>query len=112
MQLDLHNLPADTALLHRLVCDIAATIEHRDSEIDRLKSIIKQLQRAPAEGACALLFRWFALWPRLWLASSSESRPGFADCPKRSRSGTEASQSSIFGIERFECFAIHFHISP
>jgi len=46
MQLDLNNLPTDTALLHRLVCDIAAMIEHRDSEIDRLKSIIKQLQRA------------------------------------------------------------------
>jgi transposase len=35
-----------TALLHRLVFDIAATIEHRDSEIERLKFIIKQLQRA------------------------------------------------------------------
>jgi transposase len=46
MQLDLNNLPTNTALLHRLVCDIAATIEHRDSEIGRLKSIIKQLQRA------------------------------------------------------------------
>ena len=46
MQLDLNNLPTDTMLLQRLVCDIAATIEHRDSEIDRLKSIIKQLQRA------------------------------------------------------------------
>jgi transposase len=46
MQIDLQNLPTDTALLHRLVCDIAATIEHRDSEIDRLESIIKQLQRA------------------------------------------------------------------
>src|SRR4051794_18409132 len=46
MQLDLNNLPTDPALLHRLVCDIAATIEHRDSEIDRLKSIIKQLERA------------------------------------------------------------------
>jgi transposase len=46
MQLDLNNLPTDAALLHRLVCDIAATIEHRDSEIERLKSIIKQLQRA------------------------------------------------------------------
>jgi hypothetical protein len=27
MQLDLHNLPTDTALLHRLLCDIAATID-------------------------------------------------------------------------------------
>ena len=43
MQLDLDNLPTDTALLHRLVRDIVGTIEHRDSEIERLKSIIKQL---------------------------------------------------------------------
>src|SRR5882724_7410990 len=46
MQLDLNNLPSDTTLLHRLVRDIAATIEHRDSEIERLQAIIKQLQRA------------------------------------------------------------------
>jgi|SRR5579863_103199 len=45
MQLDLNNLPTDTALLHRLVRDIVGTIDHRDSEIERLKSIIKQLQR-------------------------------------------------------------------
>jgi transposase len=45
MQFDLNNLPTDTALLHRLVRDIAASIEHRDTEIERLKSIIKQLQR-------------------------------------------------------------------
>jgi hypothetical protein len=46
MQLDLNNLPTDTALLHRLVRDIVGSIEHRDGEIERLKSIIKQLQRA------------------------------------------------------------------
>jgi transposase len=46
MQLDLNNLPTDTELLHRLVRDIAATIGHRDSEIERLRSIIKKLQRA------------------------------------------------------------------
>lgn len=46
MQLDLNDLPTDTELLHRLVRDIAGTIEHRDTEIERLKSIIKQLQRA------------------------------------------------------------------
>jgi len=45
MQLDLNNLPTETALLQRLVRDIVGTIEHRDSEIERLKSIIKQLQR-------------------------------------------------------------------
>ncbi|MGO8910784.1 MAG: transposase domain-containing protein [Bradyrhizobium sp.] len=46
MQLDLNNLPTETALLHRLVRDIVGTIGHRDSEIERLKSIIKLLQRA------------------------------------------------------------------
>lgn len=46
MQLDLDNLPTDTALLHRLVRDIVGGLEHRDTEIKRLKSIIKQLQRA------------------------------------------------------------------
>ena len=45
MQLDLNNLPSDPELLHRLVHDIVTTIEHRDGEIERLKSIIKQLQR-------------------------------------------------------------------
>ena len=46
MQIDLQNIPTDPELLHRLVFDVAATLEHRNSEIDRLKSIIKQLQRA------------------------------------------------------------------
>jgi transposase len=46
MQLDLNNLPTDTELLHRLVRDIVGKIGHRDGEIERLKSIIKQLQRA------------------------------------------------------------------
>src|SRR3974390_2017098 len=46
MQLDLNNLPTDTALLHRLVRDMASVVEHRDDEIDRLQLIIKQLQRA------------------------------------------------------------------
>jgi transposase len=46
MQLDLNNLPTDTELLHCLVRDIVGTIEHRETEIERLKSIIKQLQRA------------------------------------------------------------------
>ncbi len=46
MQLGLNNLPSDPALLHRLVRDIASLIEHRNSEIERLRLIIKQLQRA------------------------------------------------------------------
>lgn len=46
MRLDLDNLPHDPALLHRLVRDMAAQAEHRDDEIERLRQIIKQLQRA------------------------------------------------------------------
>src|SRR6266487_4112005 len=46
MQLDLDNLPSDTTLLHRLVCDMAAVVERRDGEIERLQLIIRQLQRA------------------------------------------------------------------
>ena len=46
MQFDLANLPSDTALLHHLVRDMAALVEHRDDEIERLQQIIRQLQRA------------------------------------------------------------------
>lgn len=46
MRIDLDNLPCDTALLHRLVRDMAGLVEHRDDEISRLQQIIKQLQRA------------------------------------------------------------------
>jgi transposase len=46
MQLDLNDLPSDTALLHRLVRDMASLVEQHESEIDRLQLIIKQLQRA------------------------------------------------------------------
>ena len=46
MRLDLDNLPSDTAMLHRLVRDMAAVVEHRDGEIQRLQTIVKQLQRA------------------------------------------------------------------
>jgi transposase len=46
MQLDLNNLPSDTALLHRLVREMAVVVESRDGEIERLQPIIKKLQRA------------------------------------------------------------------
>ena len=46
MRLDLQNLPSDPGLLHQLVRDMASLVEHRDSEIERLQQIIKQLQRA------------------------------------------------------------------
>ncbi|TPK30686.1 IS66 family transposase [Mesorhizobium sp. B2-5-4] len=46
MLVDLENLPSDPALLQRLVRDMAAAVESRDGEIERLQSIIKKLQRA------------------------------------------------------------------
>ena len=46
MRIDLDNLPSDTAMLHRLVRDMAAVVDHRDGEIERLRLIIRQLQRA------------------------------------------------------------------
>jgi hypothetical protein len=46
MRFDLENLPSDTALLHRLVREMAVLVDSRDSEIERLESIIKKLQRA------------------------------------------------------------------
>jgi transposase len=46
MQIDLDNLPSDTALLQRLVCDMASGLTRRDEEINRLQQIVKQLQRA------------------------------------------------------------------
>jgi transposase len=46
MNLDLENLPSDPALLHRLVRDMAAAVAQRNGEIERLKLIIRQLQRA------------------------------------------------------------------
>ncbi len=45
MRLDLDNLPQDTTVLHRLVRDLAAGMERRDGEIEKLRLIIRQLQR-------------------------------------------------------------------
>jgi len=45
MRIDLDNLPVDTALLHSLVRDMAAVVDHCDGEIERLQLIIKKLQR-------------------------------------------------------------------
>ena len=45
MRLDLDNLPSDTALLHQLVRDMVAVVEHREDEIERLLGVIKKLQR-------------------------------------------------------------------
>lgn len=45
MRLDLENLPHDTALLHRLVRDMAVQVSTRDGEIERLRQIVKELQR-------------------------------------------------------------------
>src|SRR6266849_740380 len=46
MRFELENLPSDTALLHRLVREMAVVVDSRDGEIERLQSIIKKLQRA------------------------------------------------------------------
>ncbi len=46
MRIDLDNLPSDPIVLHRLVRDMAEIVEHRDGEIERLRVIIRQLQRA------------------------------------------------------------------
>jgi hypothetical protein len=46
MRFDLDNLPSDIAVLHRLIRDMAAVVEHRDGEIERLRLIIGKLQRA------------------------------------------------------------------
>lgn len=46
MRLDLDDLPVDTSPLHHLVRDIAAVVESRASEIERLQLIIKKLQPA------------------------------------------------------------------
>jgi transposase len=45
MRLDLANLPSDIDLLHRLVRDMASVVESRDTEIERLRRLIKQFQR-------------------------------------------------------------------
>jgi transposase len=45
MQLDLANLPSDPRLLHQLVRDLASEMEQRDGEIERLRLIVRQLQR-------------------------------------------------------------------
>ena len=45
MHLDLENLPNDTTLLHQLVRDLATSMEQRDGEIEKLRLIIRQLQR-------------------------------------------------------------------
>jgi hypothetical protein len=45
MLFDLENLPSDTALLHRLVHEMAVDFDSRDGEIERLQSIINKPQR-------------------------------------------------------------------
>ena len=46
MRFDLDDLPSEPALLQHLIRDMAVAVEHRDGEIERLKSVIKTLQRA------------------------------------------------------------------
>ncbi|MBL8644939.1 MAG: transposase, partial [Rhodospirillaceae bacterium] len=46
MRIDLANLPRDIDLLHQLVHDLVAEKEHQGSEIEKLRLIIRQLQRS------------------------------------------------------------------
>ena len=45
MRFDLDNLPSEPALLQHLVRDMATAVEQRDCKIERLRGIVKQLQR-------------------------------------------------------------------
>lgn len=45
MLIDLENLPSDPTLLQRLIRDMAAAVDQRNGEIERLQAIIKKLQR-------------------------------------------------------------------
>lgn len=45
MLIDLEKLPSDPVLLQRLVRDMAAAVDQRNGEIERLQAIIKKLQR-------------------------------------------------------------------
>jgi len=45
MRLELDNLPSDVGLLHQLVRDMAALVDTRNDEIERLQAIITKLQR-------------------------------------------------------------------
>ena len=45
MRFDLDNLPSDVAQLQQLVSDMVEAASTREGEIDRLKMLIKQLQR-------------------------------------------------------------------
>jgi transposase len=45
MQIDLANLPSEPEVLHQLVRDLAAQMDERDGEIERLRLIVRQLQR-------------------------------------------------------------------
>ena len=46
MRIALDNLPTDTDLLHQLVRDMAGALDESGTEIDRLRLIIRQFQRA------------------------------------------------------------------
>jgi transposase len=45
MRFDLQDLPTDATMLHHLVRDMADDIAQRDEQIERLKLIIRKLQR-------------------------------------------------------------------
>ncbi|WP_214477017.1 hypothetical protein [Mesorhizobium sp. dw_380] len=89
MRLDLDNLPSEPALLRHLVRDMAAVVEHWDGEIERLKSIIRQLQRSQ--------FGRGSEWvdPDPLALASSPAIIFFADGRRPKPSGTSACHSSL-----------------
>jgi hypothetical protein len=46
MQIDLAELPSDPALLQQVVRELAAALATRDAEVERLRTLLRQLQRA------------------------------------------------------------------
>lgn len=45
VELDLNNLPDDPALLHQLILDLISTLQSQQSDIEKLRHQLKQLQR-------------------------------------------------------------------
>ena len=46
MQIDLAELPSDPALLQQVVRELAEALASRDAEVERLRQLIRRLQRS------------------------------------------------------------------
>ena len=87
MRFDIDDLPSEPALLQHLIRDLAAAVEHRDGEIERLKSIIKTLQRAQ-----------FAVGSSALIPISLRSKTSTATSPVRRRSARMAKSKPANGL--------------